>query len=192
VLLALSAPAGAATLSLSPSSQTVGLGGMATADLVISGLGATGAPSLGGFEVEILFDDAVLNFSSATFGNGLGAIVSADPFDFTADAFGAIASAAGAVTLEEFSFLLPEDLDALQSDSFTLATLSFSGAAAGDSALSFGLVNLSNSFGTSIAAPALQQGALSVVPVPATAPLLGLALGLLGYLRHRRGATSAA
>jgi hypothetical protein len=64
--------ASAVTLSLEPSSQDVGLGGTASVDLVISGMGDTGAPSLGAFLTEITFDPAILAFSGVDYGPFLG------------------------------------------------------------------------------------------------------------------------
>lgn len=183
VLAVLSGPAGAAALSIEPSSQISKVGKMATADLVVSGLGAGGAPSLGGFTVEILFDDGVLDFGSASFGTGLGVFVSSDPLDFP-DAIGETTPDTGSVTLFEVSNLTPGELDALQSERFTLATLVFAGESLGTSALSFGTVELTNAFGNVIADPTLDGGAVEV-PAPATAPLLLSALGLMGYLRLR-------
>ena len=188
VLALLSGPAGAATLSILPSVQ--GIAGVpATADVVVSGLTAAGP--LGGFEIEILFDDGVLDFASAGFGGGLGAIISSDPLDFSADAFGEITPGAGSVLLVQASYLSDLDLDALQSDSFTLATLVLSGHTRGSSALSFGTAVLTNAFGNEFAGVTLNDGAVDV-PAPATVPLMLSALGLLGYLRARGKRRAAA
>lgn len=190
ILAAFSGTADAARLSFAPSAQRgLEVGGRVTADLVVSDLGETGAPSLGGFSVEILFDEAVLGFNSASFGGSLGAIVFDDPFDFTADAYGEVTPGTGDVALLETSYLLPAELDALQSDSFVLATLAFDVASLGSTTLSFGAVELTNAFGNVIADPKLNNG---FVPIPATASLMVPGLGLMGWLRRRRKARASA
>ncbi len=43
----------AITISLTPSSQTIGVSGIAYLNLVISGLGSMASPSLGGFFIDL-------------------------------------------------------------------------------------------------------------------------------------------
>ena len=102
-------------------------------DLNISGLGEFAAPSLGAFLVEVTFDDSLLTVDSVSYGLLLG---DTDPFAFETDILTTVG--AGSVSLDEISFLFDFELDALQPESFTLATLSFTGDNAGISALGFG------------------------------------------------------
>lgn len=185
ILAAFYGTADAASLSFAPSAQRgLEVGARVTADLVVSDLGTNGP--LGAFAVEIQFDESVIGFNSASFGGSLGAIVSDDPFDFTADAFGDVTTGIGSVSLLETSYLLDTELDALQSDSFVLATLAFDVASLGSTTLSFGAVELTNAFGNVIADPELNNGFVGSVPIPATASLIVPALGLMGWLRRRR------
>lgn len=139
-LLLLSAqPSQAITLSFNPIAQNVASGSPVDVELVISGLGASIAPSLSAFDVDVSFDPGILAFSSVTFGPFLG-----DPA--LGEAFTSFnGSVPGLVNLNELSllegdsvtcfFCIPPYLDDLQSASFTLATLTFNTLSAGTSSL---------------------------------------------------------
>lgn len=181
----------ALTLSFDPSSQMVASGGTTTVDLNISGLGNFAATSLGAFLVEVTFDDSLLTFDSVSYGALLG-----DPLDFFETAVFTTVGV-GSVSLDEISFLFDFELDALQPDSFTLATLSFTGDNEGISALGFGTVDLSDAafpastltvdqfIGASITVES-SGGAPQPVPEPSTWLLFGTGMiGLLVYKRQR-------
>ena len=70
--MAAGAQAFGASVSLIPDSQTIGVGDTADFDLYIFGLGNYEAPSLGAFEVDIMFDQNILAFESLIFGPYLG------------------------------------------------------------------------------------------------------------------------
>lgn len=101
--------------------------------------------------------------------------------------------AAGSVSLDEASFLLDVKLDALQSDNFTLATLSFSGNNVGATTLGFGPVDLSDAAfpantllvdtfnTTSVTVESSTQQ--PVIPEPST--ILFLGTGLVGLMVWR-------
>ena len=111
-------------LSPAPSTQTIAAGGLTTIDLRIAGLGAGVAPSLGAYDVDLMFDPSVLSFVSATFGDGvLGNQL--DLFGLGNVSF--LTPSTGMVNLFELSLDTPADLNALQADAFVLASLSFSG-----------------------------------------------------------------
>lgn len=188
ILSLLSIPALAITLSLNPATQVIEQGDIAAADLSISEMGGFAPPSLGAFLVEIVFDETVLSFDSVVYGSGLGDI---DPFAFETDIMTSVNP--GSVSLDVISFLADFELDALQPDSFTLATLSFVGQTVGTSALGFGSIDLANAEfpSSSIFPDALESADITVEPrqtpvsEPATALLLLTSLLTLFAARHR-------
>lgn len=183
VLLTGSTIGTAAQLSFSPSAATILEGDTLAVDLEISGLGDFASPSLGAFKTDILFDDAILDFDSVVYGALLG---DPDPLSFETDIV--TTTGAGLVTLDEFSFLFDFELDALQPETFSLATLNFTGQAVGTSALTFGDVDLSDAVGNTLS-PTLNTGSIQVdpretpMPIPAT---LALVLPFALFLARRR------
>lgn len=179
----------ATSIRFEPAMQTVDLGMPAEVDLVISDLENGSAPSVSTFDLDIFFDATILAFNNAVFGNqldlfGLGSLSLATP-------------GSGTVNLFELSFDLPDDLDALQADSFTLATLTFHTLAAGASPLSLTVNVLGDALGDPLMADISQgsitvQRSTAVVPEPGTiVMLLTGCIGLLGYgwRRQRQGRT---
>jgi hypothetical protein len=171
----------AVELSIAPPSSSLQQGDSVSVDLIASGLGNFASDSLGAFFTEILFDDTILDFLSASYGPFLGD--PADPIETSI----LTTAGVGSVGLDEFSFLLDFELDALQPDTFTLATLTFSGQALGTSALSFGTVDLSDAVGNTLVPTALNTGSIQVTaaPIPATAALM-LPFAFLLARRFRR------
>jgi len=169
----------AATISLTPTTQDMSIGSTASVDLNISGLGNFTDPSLGAFFTEITFDDSILSFDSVTYGSFLG---DTDPSSFETDIVTIVGP--GFVSLDEFSFLFDFELDALQPDNFTLATLSFTATTTGSSLLEFGAMDLSDAIGLSILDPTLETAGITVKSVPpVTVPEPGiLMLFLSGVL----------
>ena len=104
---------------------------------------------------------------------------------------------AGSVSLDEISFLFDFELDALQPESFTLATLSFTGDNGGTSALGFGTVDLSDAaFPASsltvdqMVGASVTVASSGVVPEPSTWLLFGTGMiGLLLYGSRRNRLT---
>jgi len=163
-------------LSLSPDTQTVSTGDFASVDLDISGLGNFTTPSLGSFKVEVLYDPSILDYDHTVVGNLLG-----DPSD-PSEIDPQVLSLPGSVTVDVVSLLLDFELDALQRDSFTLATLSFKGKAPGSSDLSYSQLDLSDAPGNTLNPDTTQPASITVtsaaptIPEPGTVVLFGMGL----------------
>lgn len=179
-------PVTAITLEFTPSSQTTILGNQVSIDLVISDLGAGTEPSLGAFDISVGFDSSIIAFNNAVFGDqldlfGLGSIKGTDTVIVSPD-----------LNLFEISLDLPNDLNALQADSFILSTVTFDAVGIGTSNPTFNDVTLSDASGLLILDTEIQSGLITVeeatttpVPEASTVPAL-LALGMIGILMLRR------
>ncbi|RFC31461.1 MAG: PEP-CTERM protein-sorting domain-containing protein [Candidatus Nitrotoga sp. MKT] len=177
--------AGGVILKLSPTSQTALPGDNISLDLIISGLNAGGAPSLGDFDLDIAFDTTKLSFTSYSLGSFLGVISSAEAGDFSSGVSG------GLINLAEVSYLTPTDLDSLQSSAFTLATLLFHVDVLGSGTstnVSFSQINaLGDGFGNPLVIDAANSAVISNnVPEPSSALLILLGLSGLSWLRLRK------
>lgn len=186
----------AISLDLIPASQSVVQGHAVAVTLVISGLGDLVAPSLSAFDVDLTFNPAILAFQGAVFGDP----VLGDQLDLAGlggNPMSASLTLPGLLNLFEISFDLSDDLNALQADTFTLATLTFTALTQGSSALTLAVNALGDANGDPLAATVGAAGSITVtapsptgVPEPASALLvLTGALGLFGYgaVRRRRG-----
>jgi hypothetical protein len=182
-ILLWSVPSDAVVIDFGPGSQTVPLGAAAAVDLVISGLGDFTAPSLGTFDLDVTYDASILLAASVTLAPFLGDAIQ-----------GVDISTPGLIDLFVISLLSPVELDALQPESFVLATLSFDTIALGTSALALTQVVAGDAVGADLGAAA-GAGSITVtgsgapVPEPSlTGLLLTGALGLaLGRGRSRAG-----
>ena len=164
----------ATSISFAPDSSTVGLGELLDIDVVISGLGAGGPDSVGGFDLSVGFNPGILSAIGVTFGPYLG-----DPLFFEAITESLLLP--GSVDFAEVSLLLPFELDALQPASFTLATLSFQAVGNGATALSLVSIAVTDAFGDPLP---ITTGIM--VGEPATLLLLGSGLaGLAGLGRKK-------
>ncbi|HEX7035857.1 MAG TPA: cohesin domain-containing protein [Pseudomonadales bacterium] len=183
MLLAGAGPARALIIEFVPADQTVALGGTASVDVVIDGLGTGVAPSLGAFDLEITFDDAILAPAGIAFGGllGDGIVTSVNGGTLTA----------GRTDAFELSFLFPSELDALQPSTFTLLTLSFEARSVGSAVLSLGRAILGDGFGDPLLLDSAGSGTVRVLAAsaPVTEPpmllLLGLGIGSAWLLRRR-------
>lgn len=174
---ALAAPAWSASLDFVPTSASFAEGSSVSVDVVISGLAA--GEQLGAFDLVVSFDPAFVGLSAYQLGNQLGDTSLFESIDASAGNLDA-----GRFNLAQISFLW--DLTT-QPAAFTLATLTFNGLAAGQTALSFSDVTLGDALGAPLAAD-LGSTLLNVtaVPEPGSAAMLLAGLGLLGLMARRR------
>jgi len=169
----------ASLISFDPSSQSVELGDSVSVDLRISGLGDD---SLGAFDINIAFDDSILDFQSFTFGTGLDV-----------SGFGSVngfAVAGGDINIFEISLDSPSDLNTFQPNDFVLGSFTFDTLSIGTSTLDLTINALSDEFGFLLEAGAA-SGSIKVaaasVPAPAALWLFGTGLiGLIGFSRRRK------
>ena len=172
----------AISIGLSPSPVATSVGGSFSLDLVVAGLGDGIAPSLGAYDLDVLFDTSLMSLDSVSFGDLLGGAA-----DALQDAF---ANGVGSWNVSELSLLSPSELDALQPASFVLATLDFTAVAEGTGSVALGNAIAGDGFGSplelQLGAARVEIGGGAVVPEPGAALLFGL--GALAVARARRRA----
>jgi len=175
-------PTIAISIGFDPSSQIVDIGDLFDIDVVVSGLDAAGE-IVSAYDLDVLYDDAVLSATAVTFGLDLG-----DPFFF--EVFnGFDISTPGLVDFAQLSFLSDLELNAIQGDTVTLATLYFQVVGLGTSLLTF---DPDPAFGIDVKgnnASLLafsEVGTARVAPVPEPTTLLLTVSGLAGLFGMRR------
>lgn len=172
----------AVAITITPATQTITLGNTAAVDIGISGLGDHAAPSLGVFDLDILFDPAILSFNSVVFGDP----VLGDQLDLSG--FGSLTSVitgSGTVNLFELSLDSAADLDSLQPGEFILARILFDSLTVGASSLQVSINDLGDANGAPIAATVTDAN-ITVSAIPEPDALFLLTAGLLVILLWRR------
>jgi hypothetical protein len=185
--MAASASASAAIILVpTPSAQTLVEGGFATIDVQISGLGAGEAPSLGTYDLEVTFNPTVLDFVSATLGDGvLGNQL--DLFDL--GNVSSVTPSTGVVNLFELSLDTATDLNTLQADSFVLASLRFSSLSEGMSTIGLSVNSLGDADGAPLAVSLLSGSVVvTAVPEPKAFALVLAGIVLIGGVARKRPA----
>jgi hypothetical protein len=171
----------AALLSLQPDTSVASNGDTVSFQLLVSGLGDFGPDSLGAFDLSVSYDAAVLSFADYSLGHFLGDLAGFTALDVSGGDSG------GAVNLAEISLLLPANLDALQPDTFLLASLSFDVLNLGPGATtSLDIVDgalLSDAAGTALAVSIDRPATIGAIPLPGT--LLLILGGILSWRASR-------
>jgi hypothetical protein len=176
-------------LSLSPVTSTVGVGGTATYNLNISGLFGSAdytGPALGGYMIQLDYNSAIASATAVNFGNNLGV-------DLVNLSGGALqtsdTSTPGQVFLMNISGDSVAALEAAQSKSFTLATITLQGVSQGTTSLSFDTTSfppeLTDASSNTLEVNTMTGATLSVIPEPSfTASVFGAAA--IGFCAVRR------
>jgi hypothetical protein len=188
LLLAGVRPAAAISLDVVPALGATGVGGEIEVMLRISGLGAGQPPSLHTFDLDVLFDPAVLFLVGVRFGDPvLGNQLDPSGQDLVVNEVFDILAPVGRVGLFGEA-LIGAILDDLQAGSFALATLAFLGIAPGRSTLGLTVFDLLDARAEPLGAR-VAAGAIAVTASPAALLLLGSGL-LAAALGRRAGVTS--
>lgn len=171
----------AVAITITPATQTITLGDTAAVDIGISGLGNHAAPSLGVFDLDILFDPAILSFNSVVFGDP----VLGDQLVLGFGSITEVKTAVGSINLFELSLESAADLDSLQPGEFILARILFNSLSAGDSALQVAVNDLGDANGAALTA-SVSDANITVSAVPEPDALFLLTAGLLVIFLWRR------
>ena len=180
----------AANLSLLPSVSSLQTGSSFNLDLVISELRSHTTPSLGAFDIDLLYDDNLLSLTAISFGTGLGDESLNEAFSATNT------TSTGSINLSALSYLesnstsctfcLVPYLEYLQGDSLTLATLTFKSIQTGTAAFGITINSIGDGNGDSLATTLTTPSTIQVtaVPLPAAIWLFASSLSLLGFFQR--------
>lgn len=169
VFLALVHPASSISIDLSPTSVSPTVGGTFSVNVVVLGLVPQGSPrsEVGAFDLDLTFNSGAISLASVAFGVLLGNPTSGE-------ALTDVVPGSGIVNFAEVSLLPSATLDALQPDTFTLATLSFRATTPATSILSLSRAVVGDGSGL-----ALSVGSLGATNVTASAPAIPEPTGFL-------------
>ncbi len=175
----------ALTIDLSPSAQELQLGDNLTLDVKVSDLANATAPSLGVYDLNLMFDATRVSISNIIWGdavkgnqlnlNGFGSLQMSD------------ASNSGTLNLFELSFDDVWSLNNLQAESFSLFSVIFSTIAVGPAEFTLDVNALGDANGDSLLADSIGTSKVMInavsVPEPATSFLFLIGLIALGFAR---------
>ena len=171
--------------------QITQTGNLLDVSIGISGLTSGAAPSLGTYDIDINFDPTYLSYNSTL----LGDQVLGNQLDLT-NLFSNLSSgevtSPGVLNLYELSFDSVADLNALQADSFTLATVAFDVLKAGTTQLSLISNVLGDADGNALSAiigpsvPITIETLPSSVPLPSSLFMMAPGLAGLVFAGRRR------
>lgn len=175
----------ALTIDLSPNAPALQLGDNLTLDVKVSDLTDATAPSLGVYDLNLMFDATRVSISHIIWGDAL----KGNQLDL--NGFGSLqmsdASNSGALNLFELSFDDAWSLDNLQAGSFSLFSVIFSTIAAGPAEFSLGINALGDANGNSLQVNSLGTSSVMIntasVPEPAASFLFLIGLIALGFAR---------
>jgi hypothetical protein len=163
------------SLYFDPAEQTVGLNQTAEISVWISGLGDHATPNLGAYDIEIGYDESLLQLTSITFHEYLGLSGTGN--------FNTLVP--GVLRVYEVSVLLDEELSALQPGAFPLVSMEFRMQNLLSSQIEILEATLSDGDGIPFYA-AFQSANVYAVPLPSALMLLASALmGIVGVRRLR-------
>jgi hypothetical protein len=164
------------SLTMVSISDITQIGNSVNVQIGISGLGGNLAPSLGAYDLDLSFDPSHLAFTGAVFGDALLGN-QLDLFNFGGNLSGADLTDPGTVNFYEVSFDSVTDLNDLQVNSFTLATLSFDVLDFGTSDLTLSVNAFGDAEGNDLPVTTLST---SVTTVPLPSAIFLMASGLMG------------
>ena len=178
----------ALTIDLSPNAQQLQLGDNLTLAVKVSDLNDSAAPSLGVYDLNLMFDATRLSISQIVWGDA----VKGNQLDL--NSFGSLqmsdASNSGVLNLFELSFDDVWTLDNLQAGSFSLFSVIFSTIATGPAEFTLGVNALGDANGNSLLVDSLGTASVMInavsVPEPAASFLCLMGLIALGFVRIKR------
>jgi len=191
-LLMVSASSNAATVpsaseeyllvELTPSKLTVNAGESFTVELIISRLGAGEQPTLGAFDIGFAYGGGALEFNGYTLGDSLGSVSDGESTDLSSGQTDDFRFQFG-----QTSHLSEDQLNALQSDMFSLLTLEFTAGVPGGTSSNIVVAAGYEFFDTNgdfLFTATINEGVtVTVVPLP---PALLLLAGALALIPKRR------
>jgi hypothetical protein len=171
------ARADAFSISMDPAASVIGIGDSVAIALNVSGLVDNAAPSLGVYDIDVVWDPSIVQLGIVSIGDPLlgDQLNLAGLGTFTTITFGT-----GTLNLFELSLDSIADLNDKQAGSFTIATLNFTLLAAGTSDITPTVIQVGDANGRPLAVESITGAVVSAIPEPS-----GAVLALAGLLLVR-------